>query len=284
MRIRLLPLIILFLTGVLQISGQEKAALNSKSVLTGVDHFYVFSEKTNAENLFKVFRDGFNLPQVWAFRDYGGYQSGSVSLGNVVLEFATFDDPANKAPKTEFQGMAFEPVADANATTAIMASRGIPYGPLETQNPGWTIIPFSNLPPENAFMMLCDYKDRKFMADLYSKKAAALDASNGGNLGVTSLKEIVIGVKDLKDAIAKWQLAMGRQIGSSNRFKFTIGPDIRLVQTGAPGIKEIHIRIKSKAAAKRFLSDRQMLGNDRDGGMTVKPSAIGGLSVVLVKS
>jgi hypothetical protein len=89
MIIRFLFLIMFLSTGFVSVPGQDKEASKTEAFLTGVDHLYVFAEKANIEGLFKVFRDDFGLPQTWAFKDYGGFASGSVSMGNVVLEFAT---------------------------------------------------------------------------------------------------------------------------------------------------------------------------------------------------
>src|SRR4051812_17843331 len=105
MRSCFLLLIIFLLAGLVQVRGQNSTASDSAPFTNGIDHVYVFAEKTKVESLFKLFRDDFQIPQVWAFRDYGGYASGGVSLSNVVLEFATFEDAANTSRHTEFQGI-----------------------------------------------------------------------------------------------------------------------------------------------------------------------------------
>lgn len=256
----------------------------SASILTKVDHFYVFADSERAEKLFKLFRDDFHLPQVWAFRNWGGYSSGGVWLGNVVLEFATMKDEKNPTPKTEFQGIVFEPVGDADSTVALLKARGIPHEDPIAENPGWTVIPFKDIPPENIFLMVCDYKDRSSVNAGRIKAARALKEADGGDLGVIDLKEIVVGVNDVRAAAEKWEKALGRKMKtSSGLFQFETGPDIRLLKSFREGIREIRLHTRSLKTAKRFLSDRTMLGEDLSAQLMIDPSTIDGLNVVLVK-
>lgn len=51
------------------------------SLLKGVDHF--FATSSEPEVLLKFFRDTLELPQVWAFKDFGDFASGGVWMGNV---------------------------------------------------------------------------------------------------------------------------------------------------------------------------------------------------------
>lgn len=289
----------LFLVNIsLAIAQQKPLPLKQESartapVLTRVEHFYLFADETQVKKLFQSFRDDFRLPQVWAYRNWGSYSSGGLSLGNVVLEFATYPVPDNKAPKTEFQGIVFEPVADAETTAMMLKSRGVPHGEPEgekyrtadgVERVDWTIVPFTDLPPDNVNIMLCDYRDRKMVAEGRSKAAKALADAGGGPLGIISLKEIVVGVKDIKEAVRKWQLAIGGAVqGHPEVFTFESGPQIRLVKADMPGIQRILVRIRSNGSAKQFLEKRQMLGSSYKGGLTIAPSAIGGLSIVLVE-
>lgn len=119
-------LLVLFLSPTPYLHAQVRPSSEAGPIVTKVDHFFVFADAARAEKLFKLFRDEFHLPQVWAFRKYGSYASGAVSLGNVVLEFATMEDPKNPNPITEFQGIVFEPVGDATTSLASLKSRGVP--------------------------------------------------------------------------------------------------------------------------------------------------------------
>ena len=273
---------VLLLTSAPPLTAQAKSS--APPIVTKVEHFYVFADAARAEKLFALFRDEFQLPQVWAFRYWGGYSSGGVSLGNVVLEFATMKDANNPNPKTEFQGIVFEPIGDAASTAAILKARGIPHEDPIAENPGWTIIPFTKIPPENVFLMLCDYKDRDTINAGRVKAAHELEEASGGNLGVVDLKEIVVGVKDVKAAAVKWEAALGRKMnGSTDVFQFGAGPDIHLIQSDVEGIQEIRLRTRSSKNAKRFLTSRRMLGSDVKGALKIDPATIEGLTVLLVK-
>jgi hypothetical protein len=77
----------------------EPAKPESKPVSTRVEHFFVFAPEAQAKTLFEFFRDDFRLPQAWAFKNWGSYTSGGLSLGNVAMEVATYPTPDDKNPK-----------------------------------------------------------------------------------------------------------------------------------------------------------------------------------------
>jgi hypothetical protein len=91
-------------------------------------------------------------------------------------------------------------------------------------------------------------------------------------------------VKDLEEALRKWHLAVGPAVqGSPEVFSFESGPQIRLVKSDTPGIQRIIARTRSRSLAKQFLEQRQMLAHSDKGELAIEPSAIGGLSIVLVE-
>jgi hypothetical protein len=133
-----------------------------------IEHFFIVSDQ--AQSLFTFFKDTFQLPEVWSFKTYGYFSSGGLTLGNAVMEFASFPKKENRPVKTEFRGIAFEPTADAEATEAELTKRSIPHTGArtsESQVPGrqvhigWSNVGLADLPPTNAIVFFCDYKDRK---------------------------------------------------------------------------------------------------------------------------
>ena len=116
------------------------------------------------------------------------------------------------------------------------------------------------------------------------KASSELAARSGGPLGVTSLKEIVIGVKSVEEASRQWGKLLdppGR--GAGVVFAFGPGPKVRLVRAEAEGIQGIVVGVKSAARARQFLTERRMFGGENQGQLWIASAAIGGLRVALVE-
>ena len=133
-------------------------------------------------------------------------------------------------------------------------------------------------------MSKVEYKRRGLIAEGRNSARKELTRRDGGPLGITSLREIILGVKSLKEASQKW----GRLFGSSgpwvaNLFAFDHGPKIRLVEAKAEGIRGIIVRVKSNARAKKFLMEKQMLGRSDAGEIWIAPTTVGGLRIELVE-
>ena len=90
-----------------------------------VDHF--FAASAEAETLFRLFRDTFELPEAWPFAGYGDFASGGLSVGNTVVEFATWGVPAGQVLETEWSMLAFEPAGDTESAVAELDRRGISH-------------------------------------------------------------------------------------------------------------------------------------------------------------
>jgi len=267
-------------------SGAEEWAL-----ATRVEHFFVVSDQ--AQSLFTYFRDTFRLPDVWPFYQHGTFASGGLSLGNAVLEFVSFPKEDNKPLKTEFQGIAFEPKADAEATAAKLTRRNIPHTDFrsyKSQIPGrqilaeWSSVGLTDFPPTNAFIFFCDYKDRQAVAQRRKAASDELTARTGGPLGIVAVAEITVGVQDLEDARNKWTalLKPSPQI-SDDAFVFNTGPRIHLVHVESPGIQGIVLSVRSIGEAEKFLKERRLLAKDDAGHISISPAAIDGLRIRLVQ-
>jgi len=255
---------------------------------TRVEHFFLVSDQ--AQSLFTYFMDTFRLPEVWPFYTHGTFASGGLSLGNAVLEFVLFPKEDNKPLKTEFQGIAFEPTADADTTAAELTKRNIPHSgaqPYKVQIGGhvlaeWSSVALTDLPPKNADVFFCDYQDRRSVADRRKAARDELTARTGGPLGIVAVAEITVGVQDLKEARSKWSalLQPSPQI-SDDAFVFNTGPRIRLVRAESPGIQGIVLSVRSIDEAENFLKERRLLDKDDAGHIAISPAAIEGLAIRL---
>jgi hypothetical protein len=264
---------------------------DKQPLATRVDHFYAASDK--AQSLFTFFKDTFQLPQCWPFSDRGTHVSGGPWLGNIVLEFVKFPRNRDKPVKTEFRGIAFEPVGGADETAAELTKRGIAHAEVENrmrQSPDgrmrgvWSIMHLKDFPPLEADVFFVDYKNRKSAAVRYQALDDELTARNRSPLGIVAVAEITVGVRDLEDARKKWSalLALSPRI-SDDAFVFDSGPRIRLVRTDSPGIRGIVLTVRSFAEAEKFLKERQLLAKDKAGHIAISPLPIEELAIWLVE-
>jgi len=258
--------------------------------LTRVDHCFV--ESNDAEQLFGFCKDKLQLPEVWPFARYGAFASGGLSLGNVVLEFVTFQAASGAAPGTAFRGIAFEPMADADAAVLELNRRHIPHGEPEPykfkqdgrERVGWVTIGLTDMLPANAYIFICDYKDRERIVAGQVAAGQELNRRDGGPSGIDSLKEIVVAVTSVEEAAQKWErLLQASASGVDPLFALGSGPQIRLVRAESEGIQSVLLRVKSKARAERFLVENQMAGGSDSQHLWIAPSAVGGLRIALVE-
>ena len=272
-----------------RIAADSAAVAARPPLIAKVEHFYATAP--DAERLFAFFRDTLGLAAVWPYRDYGGFASGAVSLGNVAFEFATWRPEDGTTLPTRFAGIAFEPVGSTDAALAALASRGVAHTAPDSSTSvgaggrtvGWVNTNLQGLIPPAEGVFLCDYVERARIAQGRAAASAALDSANGGPLGVQALQEIVVGVTDLEAAHAQWRKLLDAPAQESDGvFSFGAGPRVRLVRAAAPGIHRILIQVRSLDTARAFLAGRGLLATGGQ-GVAIAPAAIGGLDVRLTE-
>ena len=275
------------------LEAKEKASPQHYSpLLKGVDHFFAYSSEP--EPLFKFFRDSLGLPQVWDFKNFGDFASGGVWMGNVEFEVVTWKPPSGEKLPTEFKGIAFEPVGYTDDLIKELDRRAIKHGKPETtlvkdnegrERVGWINTGLDGpggIPPSNVSIFVYDSTSKEKKTARNERSNNALQTSQGGPLGVVRVKELAIGVSDLKAAAVKWQMLMdrpGQQFGDI--YRFSLGPDIRLFAAPADGFKSIVLQVRSLQKAKEFLASRNLLKKSSDNTVAIDPSAVGGLSITL---
>jgi len=259
-------------------------------LVTRIDHFY--AESDQARSLFTFFKDTFQLPESWPFRDAGTHASGGLWLGNAILEFLS--NNGDKPVRTGFRGIALESSGGADETAAELTKRGIAHAEVENRmrqgSDGQTrlalsIVRLKDFPPDEADVFFVDYKFRTSAAARRKAADDELTAKNGGPLGIVGIAEITVGVRDLEEARRKWSalLAPSPRI-SDDTFVFESGPRIRLVRAESPGIQGIILSVRSLDEAEKFLKERDLLARDDAGRITISPAAIDGLSIGLVEA
>ena len=261
-------------------------------LVTGVDHFFAYSN--DPLPLFKFFRDTLGLPQAWDFKDFGDFASGGVWMGNVEFEVVTWKPAPGETPPTEFKGIAFEPVGYTDSLVKELDRRSIKYAKPEPtimkDKDGRDFVGWINtgidgpggMPPSNVSIFVYDSTSKESKAARNERSRAALEKVQGGTLGIVAVKELVIGLVDLKAAKAKWKMLLDKpDDGSGNLYRYRIGPAIRLMKAPTDGFKRIVVQVRSLRNAKEFLAQRNLLKKSSDKTVGIDPSAVGGLDIIL---
>lgn len=225
--------VVLVFCGVcLLFSCSNKEAVSIKKV----EHFYISSN--NAPSIFRMFTEQFDLPVVWDYQDWGGFSSGGVTMGNVVLELI---ENATAQSKT-YYGIALEPNQSLRRTRHYLDSVNISHGSIG-KAVQWNTMSLTNLLPEAINLFLCDYHDREFIALDRKKAADELVVNTGGTLGIEFLVAIVIGTPDpieFENGLAK----IPGVIKKGNEFHFSEGPSLKLTTSDLPYFALI-LKVKS---------------------------------------
>lgn len=111
----------------------------------------------------------------------------------------------------------------------------------------------------------------------------ALRAAGGGALGLESVREITVGVKDYEQANRNWEkfLAPVEPL-SHGLWEIADGPAVRLVQAEQDAIEGLVLKVSDLESARTFLREKDMLDSTRSGPVRIDPGRIYGLDIRLV--
>jgi len=147
---------------------------------------------------------------------------------------------------------------------------------------------------EHNFVFLCEFYYENFgdlpfwseFKDHGEKRAAdlaRLRASGGGALGVESVSEIVVGVKDFDAAREVWRkLYAPAPEKAEGVWEVDDGPAARLVRAASDSIRTLTLKVSSLERAETSLREGGMLGAFDDDEITVAPERLEGLDVRLI--
>ncbi|QNA45347.1 hypothetical protein [Lacibacter sediminis] len=258
----------------------------AQSQVNKIEHFFASSPK--AETLFQFFSQQLELPVVWKYQTWGDFASGGVTLGNVAFELVTFKG----ADTTSFNGIALEPTYHMEEFQKDLDKVGIAHDTIDNSNVstdssgtlrGWSLFTPKDVLPNEANLFVCDYKERQRIIDNRKKASDKLLATNGGGLGVVSLKEIVVSTTDFKKYDEQFAKLPGVKKVKNGLFSFSDGPDLRLQADGKNYIPKIVIKVHSLKKAKAFLESKKVLGKVNANSIFILPEAMDGLQIELVE-
>ncbi len=215
-------------------------------------------------------------------------------MGNVEFEVVTWKAPPGEKQPTEFKGIAFEPVGYTDSLVKELDRRSLKYGKPETtlmkDKDGLDSIAWINtgldgpdgIPPSHVSIFVYDSTSKEKKAERNLRSIRSFQETQGGPLGVVAVKELAIGVADLKTAKTKWRKLLDRpDRHSGSLYRFSSGPAIRLFAAPTDGFKRIVLQVRSLRKATEFLAQRDLLKKSRDKKIYIDPQAIGGLEIIL---
>lgn len=217
-------------------------------------------------------------------------------IRNVNVEAIQF--PGQTDPRPRLLGFALEPSA-LDASVIELNRRGLTSGerrPLVATGPDgskrtlWTNVTLrqfsdSDSPADATIhIFLSEYSPTYVNVDeRRARVRAQLVNSGGGPLGVVDVKEVIIGAVDMEAARQLWQkLSDPTPSATSTTWQIGGGPAVRLVPADENRIQALLIRVASLEREKAFLRDRQLLGAEASGQVTIDPSKVGGLDLRVV--
>jgi len=202
---KVLPLVLIFSVQAVFFPGRIPGhnAREVKNLIKQVDHILLAPDDPKA--LFIFLTKELNLPVAWPYRDYGGFASGGVSVGDVNLETLMFEGTMADTP-SKIIGIAFEPDGTTAEIVRLLDRRGImhlapetsAFGPEGKRTPMWTTTLLKNMLP-GSLIFFCEYHfiqssvRRKFL-----KKS--LKKIQGGPMRIKRLSEIAIKINK-KEAV-----------------------------------------------------------------------------------
>ena len=260
-----------------------------------IDHIMIRTGEPR--ELYGFFAETLRLPIAWPMTSpRSGVTTGGVGFGNVNVEAIQVPGQTDSRPR--LVGFAFEPSA-LDESLAELKRRGlrsaerrplVAPGPDGSKRTLWTNVTLqdfsdSDNPGEATIhIFLSEYSPAYVNVDERRVRLRSqLADSNGGPLGVVDVKEVVVGAVNLETARQLWQKLLDPTPSTaSNTWQIGGGPAVRLVSAKDNRVQALVIRVASLERARTFLRERQLLGADTAGQVTIDASKVGGLDLRIV--
>lgn len=260
-----------------------------------IDHIMIRME--NPDKFYAFVTQTLRLPVAWPLATRGGVTSGAVGLGNTNIEAIQF--PGQQPSHAKLVGFGFEPSPLAECLDEL-DRRGITYGEprpfVVTEQGGSVKTLFTNVTlrqfsdtdrPVDATMHIFLSEYSAAYVDVEKRRARLrreLQESGGGPLGITGVKEVIVGTTDLDGATRLWKRLL-RPNPASAPGLWTVGdgPAIRVVRAKENRLQGLIISVLSLPQAKAFLRERGLLGPVTRKRVTIDSSKIQGLNIQLIE-
>lgn len=249
---------------------------------------------TAAEPLMHLFANTLGLPISWPLQQSDFATYGWVTVGNTNLEFwasANNDDLPNMVELPLFHGFALDPPSLASSIVTL-ANRGVVCKPPKsfvTKNMnGRDVTNFTNsvildVSSASCCIFFCEWcidgtifpwADKLTSSERQLREQKQLSASSGGDLGITGLVEIEMSVPSVDEAKATWQ-AITEQ--DTDIIHLGRGVMLNLIAGKDQKIESIVLGVRSLAAARAFLVDKNLIGDEATNEISLSQHACSNL-------
>lgn len=242
-----------------------------------IDHIVVGSP--DAKKLFDLLHDKIGLRTIWKFQNWGWFDSGGLSIGDVTLELLQVDSLQNG----KLYGFALEPLDSIERSLRELDRNGLrhtpanPYsfkmktGPLAS----WTTALIYGLIPSEYIFFICEYSDRSLS---FLKGQTEFDIK-AESLNIQSFVEINIPTDSLANHLE--HLKRISNYSFANGIRLDSGHIITLVDKKTTMDVSIVLKVKSLKDAKLILSRENML-KDTNGIVAIDLPNIPGMKFILL--
>jgi hypothetical protein len=245
------------------------------SAVKRIDHILLTPE--DPRGLYEFMTQDLKMPIAWAYREYEGFASGGVFFGNVNLEALVMNQD-NLSTSSKIMGIAFEPAAPTAEVVEELKQRQVAYdeprtyefGPEQSKIKMWTTTILTDFLP-GSVVFICEYHPGIFNPPAWRNTLQKqLEEIKGGPLGIEYVKEVELRINDREKSLQKWQnLLKPHSLSPDGCFTVGDGPRLCMVESDKNSIHSIKIKVRSLDNARKFLSSRGLLGQDKKGYITL---------------
>ena len=258
----------------------------------------------DAHKLHYLFSNILGLPEAWPQTDKKFYYGGGVYAGNTWLKWITLNTKNHQMtdkPATIMQ-FGLEPNGYERCLK-ILEKRKIPYKEMDPQTTAdpqgqeqeWLRNAWpSETPFKEIYLFMAKYTPYAFSTLTTTPEAKDIDEHrrimekrfkevNGGVLGVRYIKEIELGVKDLKKDAREWQKVLDPIKPKGDSWKIGKGPALRLTSDKNYSLKSISFKVKSLRVARKVLKTYGLLGDEGESVIRLDVGKVNGLDIRFVK-
>jgi hypothetical protein len=268
-------------------AAAQSEAYGKDSIVRQADRILV--ESSNPEELFRLFSETLLFPVAWPLQTNGKYTNGSVSAGDVTLEFYRYGESATAGSDARYTWLYLEPFSLEEAVRRLRV-QGIPYGDPEfsrstmpdgSEGNAFTIVRLPSLSIGSHSVSLFEYSPRFLNMEVRRKQFGnRLTLNGGGPLGIVSTDTVFLESAEPETTEAEWTRFIKNR-RPDGRLQPEEGPSFRIVPGENRGIQKIVFKVKSLAAAEGFLRENKLWGGKAKDELLFAPAPVQGLRISL---
>lgn len=282
------------LAGGLMLTGCKSSSAQPEPVIQKVDHVVMLSN--DPHQLFTLLTGTLGLPVAWPFAEYPGFASGGVQMGNVNIETIHFAEgsplPYPGSPPVyrdgrdaSLFGIVLEPYSLPTLSDVLRARGALPGAPSDQMGEYeghpvrlWTNMFLQALGLDSYVVYTCEYSPG-YKALLSQHRATP----PLGNIGLLSIREIVVGAKDLPATLHAWDRLLAPVRSVESRYEIGSGPALRFVEATDNRIISLVLEVGSLQTARSVLEQAGLLGSVSENEISIDPSRVQALDIRIVE-